>query len=57
VYAFSKDDLPEACSVSAGLMLLTDVGSAEYRAQYLGKARRHLHGYAFYRIALVEIQS
>jgi methyltransferase (TIGR00027 family) len=40
-----------------GLVLLADVGSVEYRARYLGKTRRHLHGYTFYRIALAEVKS
>ena len=37
-----------------GFTLLSEVGSVEYRATYLGSSGRHLKGFEFYRIALAE---
>jgi methyltransferase (TIGR00027 family) len=34
-----------------GFQLLEDIGSIEYRAQYMGQNGRHLHGYKFYRLS------
>lgn len=55
-FGFDSAELPTYLQ-QRGLGLLTDVGSVEYRTRYLGKARRYLHGYTFYRIALAEVQS
>jgi methyltransferase (TIGR00027 family) len=38
-----------------GLCLLKDLGSIEYRADYLGTSRGRLWGYEFYRAALAEV--
>jgi hypothetical protein len=38
-----------------GLRLLKDLGSIEYRADYLGKGRGASYGYKFYRVALAEV--
>jgi methyltransferase (TIGR00027 family) len=38
-----------------GLMLETDVGAADYRARYFGRAADHMRGYEFYRIAVARI--
>jgi methyltransferase (TIGR00027 family) len=38
-----------------GLRLMKDVSSSEYRAEYLGKTRRRLWGYEFYRATLAEV--
>jgi methyltransferase (TIGR00027 family) len=38
-----------------GLCLLKDLGSIEYRTDYLGKTRGTLRGYEFYRAALAEV--
>ncbi|MGO8946054.1 MAG: SAM-dependent methyltransferase [Ktedonobacterales bacterium] len=54
-FGFDPDALP-AYLQQRGLVLLADVGSVEYRARYLGKAQRHLHGYTFYRLALAEVK-
>lgn len=38
-----------------GLALLDDVGANEFRARYMGPARRNTKGYDFYRAALAEV--
>lgn len=40
-----------------GLRLLADVGSLEYRAQYMGPRGRHMLGYEFYRLAVACIDT
>jgi methyltransferase (TIGR00027 family) len=54
-FGFDPAQLP-AYLQRRGLVLLADSGSVEYRTRYLGKARRYLHGYTFYRIALAEVK-
>ena len=39
-----------------GFFLVTDVGSTEYRAQYMGSSSRHMKGFEFYRVALAEVR-
>jgi len=39
-----------------GFFLVTDVGSTEYRAQYMGPSGRHMKGFEFYRVALAEVK-
>lgn len=39
-----------------GFSLITDLGSTEFRARYLGATGRHLKGFEFYRAALAEVQ-
>jgi methyltransferase (TIGR00027 family) len=38
-----------------GLCLLKDLGSIQYRSEYLGKHPRNLYGYEFYRAAVAEV--
>ncbi len=38
-----------------GLQLLEDAGSVGYRARYMGRRGRHMHGYEFYRIARARV--
>lgn len=38
-----------------GFSLITDLGSVEYRALYLGASGNHLKGFEFYRAALAEV--
>lgn len=40
---------------SHGFSLVTDVGSVEYRARYMGVSGNHLKGFEFYRAALAAI--
>ena len=54
-FGFDPNALPVYLQ-QRSLVLLADVGSVEYRTRYLGEARRHLHGYTFYRIALAEVK-
>jgi methyltransferase (TIGR00027 family) len=55
-FGFDPDALPTDLQ-QRGLVLLADVGSVEYRTRYLGKTRRYLRGYTFYRIAQAEVTS
>jgi methyltransferase (TIGR00027 family) len=50
--------LPDEVSAflaTAGLRLRQDVGSSDYRAQFMGRRGRHLKGYAFYRVAAADV--
>jgi methyltransferase (TIGR00027 family) len=50
--------LPEEVSAflqDTGLRLRQDVGSGEYRAQFMGPRGRHLKGYQFYRVAVADV--
>lgn len=38
-----------------GLQLLEDLGAADYRARYYGRAAERMRGYEFYRIAVAEV--
>jgi methyltransferase (TIGR00027 family) len=38
-----------------GLRLRQDVGSSDYRAQFMGRRGRHLKGYEFYRVAVADV--
>jgi methyltransferase (TIGR00027 family) len=38
-----------------GLVLDEDVGAADYRARYFGRAAARMHGYEFYRIAVARV--
>jgi methyltransferase (TIGR00027 family) len=55
-FGFDPSELP-AYLQQRDLVLLTDVGSVEYRTHYLGNTRRSLQGYTFYRIAQAEVRS
>ena len=35
--------------------LRQDVGSTDYRAQFMGHRGRHMKGYAFYRVAVADV--
>ena len=50
--------LPQEVSdflTTTGLRLRQDVGSCEYRAQFMGERGRHMNGYAFYRVAVADV--
>jgi methyltransferase (TIGR00027 family) len=50
--------LPEEVSVflsDTGLRLRQDVGSCDYRAQFMGQRGRHMKGYEFYRVAVADV--
>src|SRR5580658_5490484 len=50
--------LPDEVSgflATTGLRLRQDVGSADYRAQFMGQRGRHMKGYAFYRVAVADV--
>src|SRR5271156_2542952 len=50
--------LPQEVSdflTTTGLRLRQDVGSCEYRAQFMGERGRHMKGYAFYRVAVADV--
>jgi len=50
--------LPEEVSAflqETGLRLRQDVGSCDYRAQFMGQRGRHMKGYQFYRVALADV--
>jgi methyltransferase (TIGR00027 family) len=38
-----------------GLRLRQDVGSCDYRAQFMGRRGRHMKGYEFYRVAVADV--
>jgi methyltransferase (TIGR00027 family) len=38
-----------------GLRLRQDVGSCDYRAQFMGQRGRHMKGYEFYRVAVADV--
>jgi O-methyltransferase involved in polyketide biosynthesis len=40
-----------------GFTLITDIGSVEYRARYMGASGPHLNGFEFYRAVLAEVRS
>ncbi len=40
-----------------GLRLISDTGSLDFRARYLGTPGRHLKGYEFYRVALATVEA
>jgi len=40
---------------NTGLRLRQDVGSSDYRAQFMGRRGRHLKGYEFYRVAVADV--
>src|SRR5271154_3746740 len=40
---------------NTGLRLRQDVGSSDYRAQFMGQRGRHLKGYEFYRVAVADV--
>ena len=50
--------LPDEVSdflAATGLRLRQDVGSTDYRAQFMGHRGRHMKGYAFYRVAVADV--
>ena len=50
--------LPDEVSdflATSGLRLRQDVGSSDYRAQFMGQHGRHMKGYAFYRVAVADV--
>jgi methyltransferase (TIGR00027 family) len=50
--------LPEEVSAflqGTGLRLRQDVGSCDYRAQFMGPRGRHMKGYEFYRVAVADV--
>jgi methyltransferase (TIGR00027 family) len=50
--------LPEEVSgflTKTGLRLRQDVGSCDYRAQFMGQRGRHMKGYEFYRVAVADV--
>jgi methyltransferase (TIGR00027 family) len=50
--------LPDEVSdflATSGLRLRQDVGSSDYRAQFMGQRGRHMRGYAFYRVAVADV--
>jgi methyltransferase (TIGR00027 family) len=53
-FGFDPEELPKYLE-KRGLRLISDVGSTEYRARYMGNRGHHLVGYEFYRIALAEV--
>src|SRR5271169_1923318 len=40
---------------NTGLRLRQDVGSSDYRAQFMGRRGRHMKGYDFYRVAVADV--
>jgi len=42
------------CLRQRGLSLVSDTGSQEYRAKYMGPRGRHMKGYDFYRVAVAD---
>src|SRR5271170_2390690 len=40
---------------NTGLRLRQDVGSCDYRAQFMGRRGRHMKGYEFYRVAVADV--
>jgi methyltransferase (TIGR00027 family) len=53
-FGFEQGELRQYLA-ERGLTLLNDVGADEFRARYMGPARRNTKGYAFYRVALAEV--
>ena len=53
-FGMNPEELPHYLA-SRGLVLLEDVGAADYRARYMGAAARAMHGYEFYRAVLAEV--
>jgi methyltransferase (TIGR00027 family) len=53
-FGFHPDELASYLA-ERGLRLVTDVGSIDYRKQYLGRSGSHLKGFEFYRVALAEV--
>jgi methyltransferase (TIGR00027 family) len=50
--------LPDEVSgflATTGMRLRQDVGSSDYRAQFMGQRGRHMKGYAFYRVAVADV--
>ncbi len=54
-FGLYPEKLPEYLS-DRGFTLVTDVGSTEYRTQYIGSSKHILKGFTFYRAALAEIR-
>jgi methyltransferase (TIGR00027 family) len=55
IFGFHPDELGKYLA-ERGFALVTDVGSTEYRKQYLGHSGSHLNGFEFYRAALAEVR-
>jgi len=53
-FGFDPKELPKYLE-KRGLRLISDVGSTEYRARYMGNRGHHLVGYEFYRVAVAEV--
>jgi methyltransferase (TIGR00027 family) len=54
-FGLDPAELP-AYLAARGLLLLEDIGAADYRARYMGPAARQMRGYEFYRAALAEVR-
>jgi methyltransferase (TIGR00027 family) len=55
-FGLRPEELPSFLN-ERGFKLVTDIGSLEYRAHYMGASGRHLKGFVFYRAALAEMLS
>jgi methyltransferase (TIGR00027 family) len=53
-FGLLPQDVP-AFLQETGLRLRQDVGSCDYRAQFMGPRGRHMKGYRFYRVALADV--
>lgn len=53
-FGFDPQDLPHYLE-ARGMRLISDIGSTDYRARYMGGRGRHLVGYEFHRIALAVV--
>jgi methyltransferase (TIGR00027 family) len=53
-FGLLPEEVPEFVH-SAGLRLQRDVGSGDYRGQYMGVRGRHRKGYEFYRAAIADV--